>query len=100
VALLVGVTVLTRAFFLLPERRPQLPRWLRTGLRFAPLGALLALVVPELAPPAATGPALAGCALVGLRGPHCCISWGRRSINQALFAGLALLLALQYGLGW
>jgi branched-subunit amino acid transport protein len=99
VALLVGVTVLTRAFFLLPERRPQLPRWLRTGLRFAPLGALLALVVPSWRRPGRHRPALAGCALVGLR-RRTAVFRGPRSINQALFAGLALLLALQYGLGW
>lgn len=45
---LAGVTVLTRGVFLLPRREPRLPGWLASGLRHAPLAALMAVVVPEL----------------------------------------------------
>ncbi len=42
------LTVLTRAFFLLPERELPLPDWLQQGLRYAPLAALVAVVAPEI----------------------------------------------------
>ena len=42
------LTVLTRAFFLLPEREWPLPDWLQQGLRYAPLAALMAVVAPEI----------------------------------------------------
>jgi branched-subunit amino acid transport protein len=45
---LAGVTVLTRGVFLLPRREPRLPGWLASGLRHAPLAALMAVVVPEV----------------------------------------------------
>jgi branched-subunit amino acid transport protein len=45
---LAAITVFTRAFFLIPEREWPLPDWLREGLRYAPLAALAAVVVPEV----------------------------------------------------
>ena len=42
------LTLLTRAFFLLPERDLPLPHWLQQGLRYAPLAALMAVVAPEV----------------------------------------------------
>jgi branched-subunit amino acid transport protein len=42
------VTVLTRGFFLLPKREITMPAWLRKGLRYAPLAALMAVVAPEV----------------------------------------------------
>ncbi|MFO1330677.1 MAG: AzlD domain-containing protein, partial [Rubrivivax sp.] len=45
---LAAVTLLTRGFFLLPQREWPLPAWLRKGLRYAPLAALTAVVVPEV----------------------------------------------------
>jgi branched-subunit amino acid transport protein len=51
VLVLVGlglVTLLTRGFFLLPQREWPLPDWLRKGLRYAPLAALTAVVAPEV----------------------------------------------------
>jgi branched-subunit amino acid transport protein len=43
------LTLLTRSFFLLPERELPMPAWLKQGLRYAPLAALVAVVVPEIA---------------------------------------------------
>ena len=43
-----AITLLTRAFFLLPERELPMPDWLQQGLRYAPLAALVAVVAPEI----------------------------------------------------
>ena len=46
-----GMAVITlgcRAFFVLPKEDLPMPRWLREGLRYAPIAALAAVVAPEL----------------------------------------------------
>jgi uncharacterized membrane protein len=45
---LAAITLLTRGFFILPDREMPLPGWLRQGLRYAPLAALAAVVAPEI----------------------------------------------------
>jgi branched-subunit amino acid transport protein len=42
------ITVVTRGFFLFPERELPLPAWLQQGLRYAPLAALVAVIAPEI----------------------------------------------------
>jgi branched-subunit amino acid transport protein len=42
------ITVVTRAFFLVSEQEMVLPDWVKRGLRYAPLAALTAVVVPEV----------------------------------------------------
>ena len=42
------ITVITRAFFMLPEREIPMPDWLRRGLKYAPLAALTAVIAPEI----------------------------------------------------
>jgi branched-subunit amino acid transport protein len=49
---IVGLTVITivaRGFFVIPERELPIPAWLREALRYAPLAALVAVLVPEIA---------------------------------------------------
>ena len=48
IAGLAVITLLTRGFFLCPERELPLPGWLMQGLRYAPLAALVAVVAPEV----------------------------------------------------
>ena len=48
IAGLTVITVITRAFFLFSDRELVLPDWVRRGLRYAPLAALAAVVVPEV----------------------------------------------------
>ena len=43
------ITVVTRAFFMLPEREIPMPDWLKRGLKYAPLAALTAVIAPEIA---------------------------------------------------
>lgn len=42
------VSVVTRGFFLLPDREVPIPQWLQRSLKVAPLAALAAIVVPEI----------------------------------------------------
>ena len=49
IAGLAAITVLTRAFFMIPEREVPIPAWLREALRYAPLAALVAVMLPEIA---------------------------------------------------
>ena len=42
------ITVVSRGFFLFPEREVPIPDWLQRGLKVAPLAALSAVIVPEI----------------------------------------------------
>lgn len=42
------ITLVSRSLFLMPDRDLPLPGWLREGLRYAPLAALIAVVAPEI----------------------------------------------------
>jgi branched-subunit amino acid transport protein len=93
------VTLLTRSFFLLPEREWPLPGWLREALRFAPLAALVAIVVPELLMPRGRlelswndSRLLAAAVAAGW------YFW-RRSILQTIVVGVLAALALRALLG-
>jgi branched-subunit amino acid transport protein len=94
------VTVLTRAFFLLPDREIGLPAWAVQGLRYAPIAALVAVISPEIA---LTDGALIAtwqdariyAVLVGTA-----YFWWRRGILGTILIGTAVLLALKIGFGW
>lgn len=42
------VTLVSRGFFVIPEREVPIPAWLLRGLKVAPLAALVAIIVPEV----------------------------------------------------
>jgi branched-subunit amino acid transport protein len=94
------ITLLTRSFFLLPERDMPLPAWLRQGLRYAPLAALMAVVAPEVV--------LSQGQLIGTwqdaRLPAVVVAsayyFWRRGILGTIVSGTAVLLGLKLGLGW
>ena len=48
IALLSGVTVLTRCMFFISSRPWSLPHWAQRGLQYAPIAALGAVVIPEV----------------------------------------------------
>lgn len=97
---LTAVTFLTRCFFFLSRRELPLPGWLREALRYAPLGAVVAIVAPD----------------VILSGGHLLETWRdarpwaalaaagvylwRRSLLETMVGGMIVLLALRLGLGW
>jgi len=94
------ITLLTRGFFLIPTREVPLPAWLKQGLRYAPLAALVAVVAPEVVmsngelistwKDARLYAAVAGSAYY----------FWRRGILGTILTGTAVMLALRLGLGW
>ena len=97
---LTGLTVATRGAFFLSRREVPIPEWLRQGLRYAPLAALAAVVLPEVLmtqgrlighwQDARVFAALAGAGYF----------WWRRDILGTIVTGMAVLLPLRLGLGW
>lgn len=94
------VTLVTRCFFLIPERPVPIPEWLIRALKVAPLAALVAVIVPEIVMTKgeligtwrdARLPAVAAATLWYL--------W-RPGVLGPLAAGLALFVPLRLGLGW
>ena len=94
------LTVVTRGFFFLSEREIPIPAWLRQGLRYAPLAALAAVVVPEVV---MTQGRLIGtlldARLFAAAAGAAYFLW-RRDILGTILAGMAVLLPLRLGLGW
>jgi branched-subunit amino acid transport protein len=94
------ITVVTRGFFFLIQRDIPIPPWLMQGLRYAPLAALAAVVVPEVV-------TLQG-QLIGTwkdarlfaAAAAAAYFWWRRGILGTIVCGMAVLLPLRLGLGW
>ena len=94
------LTITTRGAFFLLKRELPIPNWLQQGLRYAPLAALAAVVLPEVLltrgqlishwQDARIFAVLAGVAY---------FSW-RRDILGTIVTGMAVLLPLRLGLGW
>lgn len=94
------ITLLSRGFFVLSEREIALPPWLRQGLRYAPLAALVAVIAPEIV-------LTQGQLITTWREPRLFATaaglayyFWRRGILGTIVSGLAVLLALRLGLGW
>jgi branched-subunit amino acid transport protein len=94
------VTLVSRAFFVIPQREVPIPAWLLRGLKVAPLAALVAIIVPEVV--------LTDGALIGdwrdARWPAVLVAtawyaW-RPGVLGPLLAGLAAFLPLRLALGW
>lgn len=100
IAGLVVITLVTRGFFILPDREWPMPGWLREGLRYAPLGALAAVIAPELL---MQDGRLIGtwrdARLMGAVGATLYFLW-RRDMLGTILAGTAVMLVFRLGLGW
>lgn len=94
------ITVLTRSFFFISERELVLPAWVQRGLRYAPLAALAAVVVPEVL---MTQGHLIGtwkdARLFAVAAASAYFFW-RRGILGTILTGMAVLVPLKLGLGW
>lgn len=95
-----AVTIVCRALFLLPKDEVPMPQWLRDGLRYAPLAALMAVVAPEIV---MSQGALIGTwrdarvfgAVAGLA-----FFFWRRDLFGTIVCGTGVMLGLRFGLGW
>jgi branched-subunit amino acid transport protein len=100
IAGLTALTVLTRGFFLLTEREIPIPDWLREGLRYAPLAALAAVVVPEVVMTQGQLISTWQDARVYAAVTGAAYFFWRRDILGTILTGMAVLLPLKLGLGW
>lgn len=94
------ITVVTRGFFLISEKELVLPDWVKRGLRFAPLAALVAVVVPEVV--MAHGELIEtwkDARLYAAVAATAYYFW-RRGILGTIVTGMAVLIPLKLGLGW
>ena len=103
VAVIVGmtlVTVITRSFFFLSRKSWTLPAWVRSGLQYAPIAALAAVVVPEIV--MTQGHVIATFRDARLYAVVAGIAWycWRRGLLGTIVAGMAAYLPLHIGLGW
>lgn len=94
------VTLLSRGFFLMPQREWPLPDWLRKGLRYAPLAALTAVVAPEVVMhQGQVIDTLKDARLYAALAGALWFVW-RRDILGTIVAGMVVMLPLRLGLGW
>ncbi len=100
VAGLTAITIITRGFFFLSRREIPFPPWLMQSLRYAPLAALMAVVLPEIV-------LLQGQLLHTWKDARLFAAaaaalyfWWRRGILGTIVCGMAVLLPLRLGLGW
>lgn len=100
IAGLAVLTLLTRGFFILPKSDWPMPPWLRDGLRYAPLGALAAVLAPDLL--LVDGQFVSTWRDARLFGVAAATLWfiWRRDMLGTILIGTATMLALRLGLGW
>jgi len=94
------ITLVSRAFFMIPERELPLPDWLKRGLKYAPLAALTAVIAPELL--MAQGRFIHTLLDARLPSVVCAVAYyfWRRDILGTIVVGMAVYLPLHIGLGW
>ena len=94
------ITLVTRSFFLIPDKEVPLPNWLRRSLRYAPLAALGGVLAPEIL--MNNGQLVT--TLMDARLPAALLAgafyFWKRSILGTIALGMAIYLPLHIGLGW
>jgi branched-subunit amino acid transport protein len=100
IAGLAVITIFTRGFFFLSRREIPIPDWLTQGLRYAPLAALAAVVVPEIVMTQGQLIHTWQDARLFAAAAGALWYWKRRGILGTILVGMAVLLPLRLGLGW
>jgi branched-subunit amino acid transport protein len=94
------ITVVSRSFFMIPERELPLPDWLKRGLKYAPLAALTAVIAPEIL--MTQGELLD--TFKDARLPAAILAssyyFWKRGILGTIVVGMAVYLPLHIGWGW
>ena len=94
------VTVLTRSLLMLPREEVPIPAWAKRALKYAPLAALVAIIVPEvLLTRGALITTLADARLIGAAVGLAYYFW-KRGILGTIVTGMLVFLPLRIGLGW
>ncbi|RQO53640.1 branched-chain amino acid transporter [Paucibacter sp. KBW04] len=94
------ITLLTRSFFLLPKKEIPMPDWAKQGLRYAPLAALAAVIVPEIVMSHGVLIDTWKDARLYATAVGTAYFFWRRDILGTILSGTAVMLALRIGLGW
>ena len=94
------ITLITRAFFMIPEKEVPIPDWLKRGLKYAPLAALAAVIAPEIA--MSQGAVISDWADARLPATAVAVLYFfyRRDIMGTIALGMLVYLPLHIGLGW
>jgi len=98
------ITMITRSFFLIPERQLTLPGWALRGLHYAPIAAVVAVIVPEIIMTQGRlidtwKDARIFGALAGLL--YFLVQRGRgQVVLGTMVSGMAVFLPLRLGWGW
>ena len=100
IAGLAGVTVLTRSFFFISDKPWHLPGWAQRGLKYAPIAALSAVVVPEIV--------MSNGQLIGTwqdarlfaAAAGTAVYFRSKNVLLTIVLGMVVYLPLHLGLGW
>ena len=94
------ITVVSRSFFMIPERELPLPDWLKRGLKYAPLAALAAVIAPEIL--MTRGEPIDTWLDARLPAVLCASAYyfSQRGILGTIVVGMLVYLPLHIGLGW
>ena len=94
------ITMLTRSFFMISDRELPMPDWAKDALRYAPLAALAAVVVPEIV--MSNGALITtwrDARLYAAAAATAYFFW-KRGILGTIVSGTTVMLTLRIGLGW
>ena len=94
------ITLITRSFFMIPKKELPMPDWAKQGLRYAPLAALAAVIVPEIV--MTQGQLIStwqDARLYAVAVGSAYFYW-KRGILGTVLSGTAVMLDLRLGLGW
>ena len=94
------ITVVSRSYFMIPEREMSMPGWLKRGLQYAPLAALTAVIAPEIL--MSQGQLINTFQDARLPAVVCATGYyfWRRGILGTIVVGMAVYLPLHIGWGW
>lgn len=94
------ISVLTRSLFFVSSKPWELPMWLARGLKYAPIAAVAAVVIPEVV--STNGHIMATWKDARLFAALVAMGWyfWRHSLLGTILAGMAVYLPLHLGWGW
>ncbi len=94
------ITLVTRAFFMIPKKEVPIPQWLKRGLKYAPLAALAAVIAPEIV--MSNGALITTWADARLPAAALAVLYFfyRRDIMGTIALGMCVYLPLHIALGW